>query len=105
MPAIGDELTINYANETAADLQFVVLGVGTIAPLSLDTILSGSGATCSLQITADVLEWTTSWSIAVPNDPLLVGAVIHAQGIQTELSGLDIAGANTKYAEITLGQL
>ncbi|MEZ6037948.1 MAG: kelch repeat-containing protein [Planctomycetota bacterium] len=105
LPWIGSNLAISLTNTTAADLQFVLLGTSTMAPLALSAILPGSGAACDLQITPDVIELASTYNLAIPNNPVFVGVVLYAQGLQTELIGLDIAAANTQFATITVGQL
>lgn len=103
MPAIGANLDINLTNLTPGNLPIMLVGTALITPLSLNGLFPGSGATCSLQMSPIAIEVTPSFSLAIPNTASFVGLVLYAQGVQIDITTL--IAANTKYAEITLGEL
>tara|TARA_R110002072_G_scaffold273219_3_gene433744 strand:+ start:23837 stop:25219 length:1383 start_codon:yes stop_codon:yes gene_type:complete len=103
MPAIGTNLDINLTNLTPGNLPLMLVGTAAIPPLSLNTLFAGSGPNCSLQMSPIVIDVTPTFSLAVPNNPIFVGQVLYAQGVQLE--GTVLSAANTQYAVITLGEL
>jgi hypothetical protein len=101
MPAIGANVDVNLTNLTAGNIPLMLVGTSLLPAFPLSAIFAGSGATCSLQISPIVIDAVTSFSLAIPNNPAFIGQALYAQGVQLEVGG----AANTKYAEIVLGEL
>lgn len=117
MPSINATLDIDFGDLTPGTATFAILGwsdtfLGAIPlPIALATYLPSSGAGCFLQISNDAgslflvpTGTSATLSLSFPNDPGLVGVIFYVQGIQIEL-GAPPTAANTKYAEVTLGEL
>ncbi|MCR9246782.1 MAG: hypothetical protein NXI31_17245 [bacterium] len=115
MPAIGNSLDIDFNDLTPGTLTFATLGFsdtvlgGNPLPIPIATFLPGSGAGCMVQSSNDssiflaAAGTSATLTLTFPNDPGLVGVRFFSQGIQIEL-GAPVTAANTKYAEITLGE-
>lgn len=118
MPSINSNLVIDLANLTPGALAFTIVGtsdtvmLGIPLPLPMGIVFPGSGAACSIEVSQDlgIFSPTTitgteaSFTLPVPNDAALLGLSVFAQGVQVEV-GSALTAANTKYAEVVIGQL
>ncbi len=119
MPAINETLVVDFTNLTAGAIPLALVGTsitsgfGLPLPLPMGIILSGSDASCSLQVSNEVGLFSptlapsgteAALSIPIPNVPSFVGLIAYVQGIQIEFTA-GVTASNTAYGEVVVGQL
>lgn len=114
MPSIGENFVVEFSNQTPGTVNYIVIGTAALpVPVPMASLLPGSGATCSLQVSTDVAlavlpadatGTKVTLSVPVPNNPAVVGLTVYIQGIQVE-NGPPVAAANSQFASVVFGQL
>jgi hypothetical protein len=93
-PWTGSTFTVRAAPFAAGSLAFHVLGFGTQS-VPLATLHPAAGAGCALLVTPDAatlglpVGGIATWTVSLPNAPVLAGIVLHDQAVQMEL---DVVG-------------
>ncbi|MCB9882070.1 MAG: hypothetical protein H6834_09785 [Planctomycetes bacterium] len=116
MPAVGSTVTLQFDNLTPTAAPVVLMGssnvsyVGIPLPLLMSSILPGSGAGCSVQVSLDYGQWipastgtSATLPLPIPMGTGILGFSAYVQCLQVEFAGA-VTAANTKHANMVIGQ-
>ena len=98
-PILGTTYQISVSNLSPQSLTFMMTG-WTMQAINIGAF-TPAGAGCLLRVGTDYqtpMIGTSVYSLAIPIDPAFLGAAIHNQAVQLEISGGNLASVSTSNA-------
>ncbi|MFY9343148.1 MAG: hypothetical protein WAT39_11695, partial [Planctomycetota bacterium] len=112
LPWLGDTMTVQVAPVPVVALPFFVIGFSNtfsaFGPLPVNLTILGL-TNCFLNVSLDVFELvpnlvgSAQWSLAIPNNPTLLGAQLHLQGGTSDLAANPFGAVLSGGATVTVG--